>query len=93
MITGWMVKMGVFDTYGDVQLKVGPVCCNKYNVGDIVPIKDGIYFGNEGAVVVAGGKLVLVTETVFDKWDGEYNQWKWDHHGKYPKLILSYDSH
>lgn len=80
--------MGIFDEYENVQMKVGNPGCRNFKIGDIVPIPDGVYFGNEGAVVVADRKLVLVLEQVRDKWGGAYDSWEWDYTWTSPRLIL-----
>ncbi len=65
--------MGVFDTYVDpettdmVQIKVNNDF-DTYNVGDQCPLEDGAYVGHEGVVVVRAGRVVAVTERVWDKW-------------------------
>jgi len=68
--------MGVYDIYREkdsefnVQIKVGEVCLNQFLVGDEVSIPDGIYFGNEGAVVIYKGKFaaIISPNQIFDKW-------------------------
>ena len=54
--------MGMFDTYGDIQLKVGPCKLLQYKIGDDVLIPDGVYHEcndvYEQAVVILGGKLI-----------------------------------
>lgn len=62
--------MGVYDTYGDIQLKVGNVDMGDYQIGDEAPIPDGIYFAPEGAVVIYKGLFVaeISPDAVFDKW-------------------------
>jgi len=60
--------MGVYDSYGEVQLKTGPCILQEYHIGDEVDISDGLHFGYEGCVVVVGRKLVAVTDKMYDKW-------------------------
>lgn len=60
--------MGVYDTYGNIQLKVGPCGLNEYRIGNKVPIDDGIYIAYGGAIVVKDGKLVAEFQKVYDKW-------------------------
>lgn len=68
------VQMGLFDTYisanrkVQIQLKIHRDM-RQYREGDDCPLSDGVYLGFEGAVVAKDGKVVLVTETVRDKWD------------------------
>ena len=63
--------MGVYDTYGEVQLKVGPCILDEYNVGDKVHIPDGIYVGHEGFVVIRSGVFVTEFDRLTTKW-GDY---------------------
>ena len=65
--------MGIFDTYGNVQLKVGDVDMSDYQIGDKASIADGIYFAPEGAVVIYQGLFVaeISLDAVFDKWGGK----------------------
>lgn len=65
--------MGIYDTYGDIQLKVGDVDMSDYKIGDKVSLPDGVYFAPEGAVVTYQGLFVAVIslDAVFDKWGGK----------------------
>ena len=60
--------MGVYDCYGKCQLKVGPCELNEYDVGDKVPISDGIYIDYGGAVVIKDGVFVAEFEQLTDKY-------------------------
>ena len=61
--------MGMFDYYGDAQLKVGDdLACRDFQVGDEVPIPDGVYLDWEYVVVVHDGRLVRVDSHLFTKW-------------------------
>jgi hypothetical protein len=62
--------MGMFDTYEDVQLKVGPCFLNTYKVGDVVGLPDGVYLGYEGAVVVIDNKFTARFPYILNKWGG-----------------------
>lgn len=62
--------MGVYDTYGTVQIKIGPKRLKTYEIGAFVPLKDGIYLGIEGAIVVLGGVFVAEFSSLFTKWGG-----------------------
>ena len=69
--------MGVYDTFCNgkllVQIKMtnDGISMPNYEVGDEVNVPDDcIIIGYEGAVVVVDGKVVLVTENLFDKWGG-----------------------
>lgn len=63
--------MGLYDTFGDVQLKVGLNELNHYKIGDSVPIPDGIYIGYEGVVIVVKGTFVAEFTGLMDKWGGQ----------------------
>ena len=64
--------MGLYDTYGTVQLKVrecdGMQC---YRVGDKADLPDGLYAGYGGIVVIVKGKFVAEFPHLFDKWGGQ----------------------
>lgn len=61
--------MGMFDTYGNVQLKVGDeLYCQDFTIGDSVNIPDGVYLGYEGAVVIVGGVFVAEFGNLVTKW-------------------------
>jgi len=60
--------MGVYDYYGSAQLKIGHVSLKTYNVGDDVPIPDGIYLDPSAAVVIKDGKFVAEFPHLTSKW-------------------------
>jgi len=61
--------MGIYNTYGKVQLKVEADCTLKsFKVGDRVTLNDGVYFGNEGCVVVKNGIFIGEFSEIHDKW-------------------------
>ena len=62
--------MGIYDKYGDVQLKVGECQLTQYNIGDETDIPDGIYVGYEGCVVIKKGKFIAQYKTMHNKWGG-----------------------
>ena len=64
-------KMGMYDYFGDVQLKVGDCCMNNYKIGDAVPIADGVYVGYEGVVVIQTGLFIAFHPKLKDKWGNE----------------------
>jgi hypothetical protein len=78
--------MGMFDSYVnedeslEVQLKNGECLMNAYRVGDTCDLSDAFYYGNEGVVVVRGGKVASVTEVppendglpCFTKWGDRF---------------------
>lgn len=64
--------MGTYDIYAGVQLKVGPCIMKDYEVGDEVPINDGIYYSPyDGYIVVKDGVLIMQEEFITDKWGNE----------------------
>lgn len=62
--------MGMYNTYGSVQLKVGALTLREYKIGDEVDIPDGIYCGREGLVVVKDGIFIVEFPALFSKWGG-----------------------
>jgi hypothetical protein len=64
--------MGMFDTYGHVQLKVGPCELVNYEIGDNVSISDGLYIGYGGFVLIKNGKLLATEETVITSWGDKH---------------------
>ena len=59
--------MGLFNTYGKTQLKVGDLYCKNYSIGDKAEIPDGIYLGYYGIVVVYRGIFILEQPYLIDK--------------------------
>lgn len=62
--------MGVYDCYGNCQLKIGPCELDVYDIGDKVPITDGIYLDYGGAVVIKDGIFVAEFKELTDKYGG-----------------------
>ena len=60
--------MGVFDSYGNAQLKIGDVCCQNFDIGDKVPLPDGVYLDHECIIVILHGKFIAEFEHLTDKW-------------------------
>ena len=63
--------MGMYDTFGNVQLKNGECLLREFKIGDKVEdIADGIYAGHEGFVVIFDGTFVaeLPLNSMKDKW-------------------------
>lgn len=60
--------MGLFDDYAGVQLKIGDADMASFQVGDTVPIPDGVYLGWEGVIVVQEGRLLCAFQEVVTKW-------------------------
>jgi hypothetical protein len=54
----------MFDTYGNVQLKITQGL-KQYSIGDPVPLADGVYCGVDGFIVVHEGKFVQEHQTIF----------------------------
>jgi len=65
--------VGVYDCYGDCQLKVGPCELNAYKIGDKVFIPDGIYLDYGGAVVIKDGVFVAEYKSLTDKYGTPIN--------------------
>ena len=60
--------MGVYDTYGNVQIKVGEVAVREYEIGDTVDIPDGVYIAPDGVVVIINSIFVATFQTLNSKW-------------------------
>jgi hypothetical protein len=62
--------MGVFNSFGNsfIQLKVGECDLKHFKVGDKVEIKDGVYMGHEGVVVIKDGVFLADFPYVISKW-------------------------
>lgn len=60
--------MGMYDTYGNCQLKAGSCIGSDYKIGDKVPVSDGIYLCNEGAIVIKDGIFVAEFKSLASKW-------------------------
>ena len=62
--------MGIYDIYGEcgAQIKVGDVRMHFYNVGDKVPLHDGIFVAHEGVVVVKDGIFIAEFACLWSKW-------------------------
>lgn len=60
--------MGVYDTYGDIQIKVGNPCQRHFEIDNEVDIPDGVYVAPDGVVVIADGFFVATFDTLIDKW-------------------------
>ena len=64
--------MGTYNTYGDngIQLKVGDLCLQHFEVGSKVDIEDGIYIAYEGIIVIKDGIFIAEFDQLIDKWGG-----------------------
>jgi len=60
--------MGLYDCYGNCQLKIGPCELDVYDIGDKVSIPDGIYIDYGGLVVIKDGVFVAEFEDLTDKY-------------------------
>jgi len=60
--------MGIYNTYGNVQMKIDCDDMISYNVGDKVPIPDGVYVGREGVIVINKGIFVAEFPHIISKW-------------------------
>lgn len=73
--------MGVFDTYGDRQMKIGEPWCRQFNVGDSVKeseVDDGVYLDtsdNDSRAVVIKDGIFIGEFSVYDYW-GEPYTWE-----------------
>jgi hypothetical protein len=63
--------MGMFDTYGHVQIKAGDPQMNNFRIGDSSHLPDGVYVAPDGVVVICGGKFVAVVDKIYTKWGEE----------------------
>jgi len=63
-------KMRIFDTYGPkrIQIKLGPCKLKHYKIGDKAPMKNGVYVGWNGCVVVLKGKVAATFPDVTSTW-------------------------
>jgi hypothetical protein len=62
--------MGLFNTYNGIQLKINREM-NHYNPGDKVDLRDGVYVGREGVVVIQKGVLVMTVSSLINKYGEE----------------------
>jgi len=63
--------MSIYDTVTEkqIQIKCTPEpCMHHYFVGKRIPLKDGLYVGNEGWFVVEEGKVRNYGEEIYSKW-------------------------
>lgn len=63
--------MSIYDTVTkkQIQIKCTPEpCMHHYFVGDPIPLKDGLYLGNEGWFTVRKGKVFDYGDKVYTKW-------------------------
>lgn len=60
--------MGIYDIYGQSQLKVGDVSMKVFTVGDKSPLPDGVYVDYGGVTVIKGGIFVAEFPCLYTKW-------------------------
>ena len=63
--------MGIYDTVTEkqIQIKCTPEpCLHHYFVGDRIPLKDGLYLGNEGWFAVKTGRVIICGDKIYSKW-------------------------
>ena len=61
--------MGIYDIYGETQLKIGDVRMSNYKVGDEdIQLGDGIYIGYEGFVVIKNHQFIVDFPFAVSKW-------------------------
>lgn len=63
--------MGIYDIYGNAQIKIGDVKMNIYEIGDSVLLDDGIYIDHSVAIVVLNGIFVAQFDKLYTKWGDE----------------------
>lgn len=66
--------MGLYNTYGGCQIKVGDLFLKEFGLGDKADIPDGIYLTLDGIVIIKNGTFIGVNEKIFDKWGNEIDQ-------------------
>ncbi len=68
--------MGLYDTVVDktkniyIQVKSTECIMMNYEVGDQIPLEDGVHVGHEGVFTVKDGKVSAVYKQIIDKWGG-----------------------
>lgn len=68
--------MGLYDTVIHfskkiyIQIKSTECIMKGYEIGDQIPLPDGVHIGYEGAFVVDDGKVLGIYEEIYDKWGG-----------------------
>ncbi len=62
--------MGIYDTYGDCQIKAGDVDMNHYRIGAECPLVSGAYLTYEGIVFIKNNIVIAITgnDKIFDKY-------------------------
>lgn len=68
--------MGVYDTVGkeEIQIKCTPEPgMDRYNIGNEIPLRDGLYMGYEGWFVVRKKRVLNCGEDIYTKWGDKIN--------------------
>jgi len=62
--------MGCFDTVGKeyIQLKCTECIMAHYEIGDKIPLSEGLYISYEGWLVVKNDKVLMTGTHIYDKW-------------------------
>jgi hypothetical protein len=68
--------MGMYDTYGGCQIKIGDPSLKDFVIGDKTDIPDGIYITLDGIIIIKNGTFIGENEKIFDKWGNEIDQEK-----------------
>ncbi len=66
--------MSIYDTVTEkqIQIKCTPQpCMHHYFVGNRIPLKDGLYLGNEGWFTVQKSKVGNFGDKIYTKWGDE----------------------
>lgn len=61
--------MGIYDCYGTAQLKVGDPSLQSFQIGDEVPISDGVYIDYNTIIVIKDGKFLAEFGSLITKWN------------------------
>lgn len=64
---------GECNYYDKVQIKAGELLLRNYAIGDKTELKNGVYIGREGLIVVNEGKFICNLKSLFTKWGDELN--------------------
>jgi len=68
--------MGAYDIIGktNIQIKLDTPCIGLvYNIGDEIPIPDGLYIGYEGYFIVENSIIIYEGKEIFNKWGESLN--------------------
>lgn len=60
--------MGAYACYGNAQLKVGDDLSQNFQIGDEVPIPDGVYVDYGTVVIIKEGKFLAEFDSLTTKW-------------------------